>query len=512
MFPFRFIHASGLRLEQTIEGVSNLPPSLEERLLDISYRAAERVFEAAIMERVDFLVLSGDILDPLRTGPPGPLFLIGQFEKLEAEGIDVYWVGGEFDSPEDWPPGFTLPENVHLFSGDDIREYVVHRNGDALARLIGIRRKRQGRRLQTAELAPDAADLFTIVVANGSVDPEGLSERRIHYWALGGKSHRQTYYGNRTKTAKTGNEKPAKGFKDGTANETKPDKNHPLPYIVHYPGAPVGRNPDETGVYGVTLVEVPEDGEPLLTLIPTAPLRWIEETVRLEPDDDTEQLSSKLRERIKSYRSDQNKTHRHGGEVADIRLSREGAAVIEAAADYDLVIRWTVEGANGTLAHHLRRGTLSADLLSELRGVYAKEESDAPLLWSLSIELPTSDTLHAGQYEQKTILGDYLRLARHHQQHPEEPIDLVPLVPSGMLDDPITEKLLLHSRREGEAEETTPVQTSAQTATQMFVQTPAQKRAQAQAVREAALLGRDLLGGDKRSRSDAAGWNPAEEY
>lgn len=482
MIPFRFLHAADLHLERTLEGVSGLPPALEERWLDLSYRAAERLFEAALTEQIDFLLLSGDVINPLRSGPRGPVFLVERFEALRDAGIDVYWAGGEFDSPEDWPTFFPLPENVRIFPSSGIQEYLALRGETPIARILGTSRNQRNRRLHTAGFTRDAAEIFSIVVANGIVDPVALSDRHIPYWALGGQDRRQSFYGNRsgyglapksetaspTAPGVQERERRAEGQAEKTGQNDKTEKKRPTPYIVHYPGPLVARNPGHEGLCGATLVEVVPGEEPALTLIPTAPLRWVDETIRLEPDDDTEAFAAKLRQRIKGFREEQ--------------LGQQGREGLGTTRDFDMIVRWKVEGASGGLNHRLRHTSLAGDLLTELRGVYGKEEDRTPLLWSLSLEPARDDDVHAGQYEQKTILGDYLRLARHHRNHPEEVIDLTPLVPEELRDDPVVDSLLLWSHDEEGRN----------------IQTPEQKTMQTDALRDASVLGCQLLGGVHR--------------
>ena len=56
--PFRFIHASDFHLERPPRGLTEVPDHLRAPFVDAPYRAAERVFDAAIKERVDFVVLA----------------------------------------------------------------------------------------------------------------------------------------------------------------------------------------------------------------------------------------------------------------------------------------------------------------------------------------------------------------------------------------------------------------------------------------------------------------------
>src|SRR5262245_4489473 len=93
----RFLHAADLRLELPVVGLDEVPPHLRELLVDAPYDAARRVFDTALKERVDFVVLSGNIIDPQRAGPRGIAFLLEQFHRLAEQEIVVYWVGGEYD-------------------------------------------------------------------------------------------------------------------------------------------------------------------------------------------------------------------------------------------------------------------------------------------------------------------------------------------------------------------------------------------------------------------------------
>ena len=60
---FRFLHAGGFALDQPLAGLAEIPEPLRELLIDAPYLAAQKVFDAAIEERVDFVVLNGDLLD-----------------------------------------------------------------------------------------------------------------------------------------------------------------------------------------------------------------------------------------------------------------------------------------------------------------------------------------------------------------------------------------------------------------------------------------------------------------
>jgi len=469
--PIRFVHASDLHLDCGIEGVAEGPSLWEQQLLDVSQRAAERLFEKVLTEHVDFLILSGDIINPLLAGPGTLLFLIDQFEMLAEAGINVYWAGGEFDCPDDWPSAFPLPSNVYHFPANSIQEYFFQppNSGVPIAKIVGTSRNQPRRTIRTSEFTQDPGGLFTIAVANGDVEPETLTPRRIDYWALGGVHKPSTFHGNPRKRGPDGrpitldNLAGTPGNLAGTpGNLTGIHRDRkdllPGPYTVHYPGTPVGRSPKEIGIGGATLVEVQWGDDPVLTFFPTAPLRWINDQITLGPTDNAEKLVDELRSRIKNHRA--------------------------AQTDYDLMINWFVDLPPGPLAANLRRGSLAPEILTELRALYGKEEK---LTWSVSLTPLLPDSLPPTYYEQQTILGDFLRSVQHHQTHPKEIIDLEAYLPKGR-EDHLAEQLLLASKVDAESPEEPPKT--------RLVQSPEQTDAQRRVLHEATFIGLELLGGE----------------
>ena len=71
--PLRFIHAADFHLEQPPSGIAAVPDALRELFLESAWLAAEKVFEVVLSEEAEFLVLCGDLLSPLKTGPRAAL-------------------------------------------------------------------------------------------------------------------------------------------------------------------------------------------------------------------------------------------------------------------------------------------------------------------------------------------------------------------------------------------------------------------------------------------------------
>ena len=113
--PVRLIHSGDWHLETPLGGVPAVPPELREPFLDAPYLAAERVVQAALDHRVDFLLLAGNVLPLDRACPYSFEFLLRQFQRLAEQGIHVYWLGAESDDVDLWPAPLSLPDNVHRF-------------------------------------------------------------------------------------------------------------------------------------------------------------------------------------------------------------------------------------------------------------------------------------------------------------------------------------------------------------------------------------------------------------
>jgi len=387
--PFRFIHASDFHLEQPLMGVAEVPDHLRDLFLDAPYTAAQRVFDAALAEDVDFMVLSGDILHPPGCGPRGPLFLVRQFARLAERGIGVYWAGGTIDPFDAWPTAFRLPQNVHLFPHGRAEHVTIERNGFTLARLVGAGRDR-GRTIRPSDFSPDPTGLHTIAVTHGDIDPAALQGRGVHYWALGGRHDRCTPQGG----------------------------SHA---VLHYCGSPQGRWPRETGVHGCTLVQIEPQSPARTCFIPTDVVQWVDERISIDDATTREELENRLRERMNALQGSG-----VGGQGSDLKSQKPEISKSPISnpqcpsAKTGLLISWTITGS-GPLAAQLRRTRLAAELLEWLRDNYGRRSPEA---WSVSLDVEVSEMLPPDWYEQETIRGDFLRAVRQLQMNPEEPLTL----------------------------------------------------------------------------------------
>jgi hypothetical protein len=366
--PFRFVHAADLHLEEPLSGVADPPEHLRDLFLDAGYAAAQRVFEIALAEEAELLILAGDVLQPYKTGPRGPLFLLQQFERLREHGIAVYWAGGRVDPPEAWPTYLKLPDNVHVFPAGAPQDFTQNRQGVPLIRITGASRVR-GRPIRAGEFMPDPAGLYSIAVIHGNVNPETVKARGIDYWALGGSHTRAT---------------PLTGLR-----------------TAHHPGTPQGRSPQQCGPHGCTLVHVDDQRRTRVNFVPADVVRWQNERIALDRAATPENLRTRLFDRMQTLK--------------------------EAHPGTDLLVSWTIAGDGPTMTQ-LRRGTLATELLAALREEHGRT---SPAAWSLSLVAEAPASLPHEWYEQDTIRGDYLRELQRYQDEAELPLSMEPYLAEG---------------------------------------------------------------------------------
>ena len=258
--PIRFIHSADWQLEVPIGGAPQIPSGLREAFFDAPFTAAERVVQAALDRRVDFVLLAGNIL-PVETASPYTFeFLLRQFRRLAEQEISVYWMGGELDDLDLWPAQLRLPETVHTFPVGAIERFEVRRNKRLVARLVG-QSWRRGHTAQPGDFHLSEDGVPGVGVLYGKPSKRSLDNKGVGYWALGGDHrHRIVVRG---------------------------------PASAAYAGSPQGRRPDQTDAHGAVLVEMGL-GEANTQLVETDVWRWRRERIQMHEARDTDEIQQQL--------------------------------------------------------------------------------------------------------------------------------------------------------------------------------------------------------------------------
>jgi exonuclease SbcD len=356
--PLRFIHAGDFLLHQPVCGLADVPAHLAERLIEAPYRAAERVFDAALAEAVDFLLLTGGLCDFRSSGPRGFAFLSNQFARLAEHDIAIYWSAGGEDCLSDWPASLKWLANVHVFPANRLEHVVHHRDGQPRCQFSGYSFDCPSSTVPwPSSFAADHSGLFAIAAAPRSFAGEANQLPAIgnNYWAFGGEMQSATSFA-----------------------ATDPA------CVVHCPGSPQGRIPPDVGPSGCTLVRVDVDSAKAanfqihLVPIATDAVRWHDERLLLPGSLDQPEYERLLHERI-------------GGLIA---------------ADPERVhlLRWAL-ACRDSMGDRLACGRMAIELLAIVQKDYGYRD---PPVWSASLSFAAA-ALPASWRDEQTLLGEFLR-------------------------------------------------------------------------------------------------------
>ncbi len=270
----RFIHASDLHIDSPLRGLDRYDGAPVARLRTATRAALERLIDKALAEKVDFLLLAGDIYDrdwqDFHTG----LFFREQMVRLDRADIRVFIVQGNHDAQGVITRQLVLPPNVTVFSSRTAQTVRI----DELS--VAIHGRSFPDRAVDEDLVPSypapVADFFNIGMLhtslNGRVghdtyaptDLATLVAKGYDYWALGHVHAREVV--------------------------------SEAPRVV-FPGNLQGRNANETGPKGCELVTV-EAGRIEAEFIALDVVRWNQVVVRLDGLDRLEALGDAFREAL----------------------------------------------------------------------------------------------------------------------------------------------------------------------------------------------------------------------
>lgn len=248
--PFRFLHLSDLRLGEPVTGVQSPNEELRRRLLDAPYLAAEKAFNIAIREQVEFILLTGNVLDLHQPSPKPVSFLQRQFERLLSSGIEVYWCSGPIDPSYRWPAAIELPNNVTQFGSQGVEVTQIQNEHGPVCTLIACGAQTE---IEPGDFQLESEEGLVIGAVNGLVDLQQLEEIPCDYWALGGRRHRRVI-----------------------ALDWR---------FAIYPGSPQSRGPDHLGACGVNLVSVDGQGGLHSKELACDSVRFVEQNLTLDDFD-----------------------------------------------------------------------------------------------------------------------------------------------------------------------------------------------------------------------------------
>ena len=280
MRPIKFIHTSDLHLDTPFKGLSAWNQQLAARLKDASFKSFSRIINMCISEKVDFLIVAGDIFDGENRSLAAQLKFVAELKRLSDRGIPSYLVCGNHDPLDSWLESLTLPSLAYRFGGTEVESLSYEKKGETAADIYGIsyRHKEVGENLAVRYRRKSDPAPVSIAVMHGTVGAPGphhsyapfrvedIRGMGFDYWALG-HIHKHTVVQNA----------------------------HPA---IIYPGNPQGRDFGEAGPKGCCLVEIIPGQSPATRFIPIQLIRFEELYIDLSGINDLTVLSGKVEQAI----------------------------------------------------------------------------------------------------------------------------------------------------------------------------------------------------------------------
>lgn len=363
MKRLRFIHAADLHLDSPFKGMSALPERVRERVRESTFEALKGLVTLAVEERVDFVLVSGDVYDLSDRSLRAQIRFQKAMEQLAAAGIPAYIIHGNHDPEDGRAAKLVWPADVHFFASEDVQTYqVMKQDRGMIAEIHGISyRSAAVTENLTLKFKRGTNQVCQIGLLHTNVDgdlehdnyapcsKQDLLDRGLNYWALGHVHTRNVLQ-----------EQPA----------------------IVYPGNLQGRSIRETGPRGCYIVEMNELGQADLTFHALDTVRWFHEKLSVTDIQTEQELKDRLGEQLDLLR--------HKGD------GRDG------------IVRIVLEGRSG-IHERLRKGRALQDLLEEIR---EEEVQRGCFIWIESIEDHTASELDlTAALQEKSFLGDLLRYA-----------------------------------------------------------------------------------------------------
>ena len=244
---FRFVHTADIHLDSPLRSLALRDPDAAGLIANATRQSFVAIIDLCLGEKVDALLIAGDIYDGSHHSMKTAGFLTSQLGRLSDAGIAVFIIRGNHDALSRITKQLQLPKGVHVFGARHAAVPIENKNvvihGVSFAKPSSPESLLPGF-APPVEGAINIGMLHTSLTGAAGHDdyaPCGLSDlvsQGYDYWALGHIHKREVH---------------AEG-----------------PNAVVMPGIPQGRHINEAGPKSVTLVTIDDNGSIKIEERPTA--------------------------------------------------------------------------------------------------------------------------------------------------------------------------------------------------------------------------------------------------
>lgn len=276
-----FIHAADLHLDSPFQGLAHTPEHIFAEIQASTFTALDRLVQTAVDKQVDFVLLAGDLFDNEKQSLKAQVRLRRAFETLAQYNIYVYLSYGNHDFINGVHHPVTYPDNVFIFTDEQVTYFTYEKNQQRLANIYGFSYENRAVYENKAEqFQVKERDVpFHIAMLHGSLHSNtehdvyapfyirDLTDKDFDYWALGHIHQRQILKDN--------------------------------PYII-YPGNTQGRSRKEQGEKGCYHVTLSQTGASSVSFIPLQAIRFHTITVDVSDCTEIHQLENEIQQALKT--------------------------------------------------------------------------------------------------------------------------------------------------------------------------------------------------------------------
>lgn len=416
LIPFRFIHAADMHVDSPFRGLQTLPDKLRREVLESTFAAWDNLVRLAIREKVDFVIISGDLYDGKERSLKAQWRLQQGMEQLREQRIPVYLIHGNHD-PLHREVKWEWPDNVTIFPAEAPQAVLVpNKEGALVAVVCGMSYGDSAVYENVAAMYPDTPELAALQNCNAACHDE-CSEDGEDANRNANELHKRLHRNREQAAPRLFRIGVLHGTVDGRAGHdpyapcSKREliaKNYDYwalghihmrevlnesPYIV-YPGNTQGRHVKETGAKGCYLVAVSEHGEVSLQFETLDAVRWRQEQIDVSGIRSMQSIMQLLDEKMMAWKSDTD------GRLTLIRLELIGRTALYGSLQQEALAAQWMEAWQAQEIDHF------------------PYEGASGLLWPVALRVSCTPDIDIEQWESSdSFPGDMIRISRQAQQH-----------------------------------------------------------------------------------------------
>ena len=353
--PIKFIHTADIHLAKELSYNAISAADSNNIFLEAGRKAFKNLVQLAVKEKVDFILIAGDLYDREARSIKASRFFLKQTQYLKENNIDIFIISGNHDPAGVENEVFELPDNVHYFSSEEVEVFEYQKEGKTAARILGqsYRQKFESRTMYNYYTVPDQS-VFNIALLHTALSRDNnryvpaaksdlLTKRGINYWALGHLHQYQKL-----------NDNPA----------------------IYFPGTLQAHNISEQGEKGAVLVEVDSSLKSQEKVISLAAVIFKELALDLDKENlknisELQNLAAEKLAQIKAEMTEHNKKQEFQIDALIVRL------IIKGRTELHQYVKNS-------------REELEETLLEEFR---ADSKKQKPFIWLHSIYFRTAEPL-----------------------------------------------------------------------------------------------------------------------